>query len=344
MHTFTHPPTPTPPFTRTRTHARTHTSATSARSLTGLSLCSFAATYARLSFRFRGRRLPTEAEWEAACVGKAGGDGRLQWPLQKTMYPWGDDHPEPHRCNIDGYRGNLLDVAALPDGDSAFGCRQMMGQVWEWTATAFYPYPGFLPDYPCVVPCACSVCHCRRRVRVRVRVCVRVRVHVRVLHLPLSPSCAPSCAPPLSPPGLVAAPSCVLCRHCRLFALTLCALHWLRYATMRATSIRWPSGWCRKVPSFVQVSNLSFDLCGSCRVYDGLQVPREQLPLVRVPQGEQQIRSSQSPVNSRRTFVHGVGSVHDNHRVAHTHCSWRWRSHWCWCCPQFMLAAHARRS
>ena len=25
--------------------------------------------------------------------------------------------------------------------DSAFGCRNMLGQVWEWTATAFYPFP-----------------------------------------------------------------------------------------------------------------------------------------------------------------------------------------------------------
>lgn len=90
----------------------------------------------------------SEAEWEVACVGQKDTDGNLQWPLKKRMYPWGDEPPAPDRCNIDGYRGKLLDVGALPQSDSQFGCRQMMGQVWEWTATAFYPYPGFLPDYP----------------------------------------------------------------------------------------------------------------------------------------------------------------------------------------------------
>jgi hypothetical protein len=70
----------------------------------------------------------------------------------KRTYPWGASPPSPDRANIDGYRGGLLDVSDLPAGDSAAGCRQMLGQVWEWTATAFYPFPGFLPDFPCALP------------------------------------------------------------------------------------------------------------------------------------------------------------------------------------------------
>lgn len=85
-----------------------------------------------------GRRLPAEAEWEMAASAEP--DGR------KHRYPWGEEPPTPDRANLDWRAMGTIDVGALPAGDSWFGCRQMIGNIWEWTADWFGPYPGFAVD------------------------------------------------------------------------------------------------------------------------------------------------------------------------------------------------------
>lgn len=92
-----------------------------------------------------GRRLPTEAEWELAASAEPTPDGR-GFTAAKRRYPWGDAPPSPEKANLDSRALGCVDVRALPAGDSAFGCRQMIGNVWEWTADTFGPYPGFVLD------------------------------------------------------------------------------------------------------------------------------------------------------------------------------------------------------
>jgi iron(II)-dependent oxidoreductase len=87
-----------------------------------------------------GRRLPTEAEWEyAAATQREPGSN-------KRRYPWGDSLPDETRANLHGVGGAPADVSAFAAGDSAWACRQMIGNVWEWTADSFGPYPGFVVD------------------------------------------------------------------------------------------------------------------------------------------------------------------------------------------------------
>jgi len=95
--------------------------------------------------RWARRRLPTEAEWEAAAMGEPTTDGR-RLAERKRLWPWGEQSPTRAQANLEFVFDAPLEVADCSGGDSAFGCRQMVGNVWEWTASDFVPFPGFEPD------------------------------------------------------------------------------------------------------------------------------------------------------------------------------------------------------
>jgi gamma-glutamyl hercynylcysteine S-oxide synthase len=78
--------------------------------------------------RWAGKRLPSEFEWEAACV------------------PAG-----PERANLDHLSFGTAPAGAYPDAAADCGAVQMLGDVWEWTSSDFLAYPGFqafpYPEY-----------------------------------------------------------------------------------------------------------------------------------------------------------------------------------------------------
>ncbi len=94
--------------------------------------------------KWAGRRLLTEPEWEMAASQEFQADGTIV--EGKRNFPWGDEPPSSTRANLNWEAMGCLAVGALAEGDSPVGCRQMIGNVWEWTASDFLPYPGFVAD------------------------------------------------------------------------------------------------------------------------------------------------------------------------------------------------------
>jgi gamma-glutamyl hercynylcysteine S-oxide synthase len=89
--------------------------------------------------KWAGKKLPTEEQWQRAAYGTPEG--------RERSYPWGEEEPELTHGNFHHKRWDPSGVHDHPEGASAFGVFDLLGNGWEWTSTPFAPLPGFEP-YP----------------------------------------------------------------------------------------------------------------------------------------------------------------------------------------------------
>jgi ergothioneine biosynthesis protein EgtB len=91
--------------------------------------------------RWKGARLPSEAEYQRAAVGSPAGECR---------YPWGNFPPQDAHGVFDFSSWDPEPAGTHPRGASAWGIEDLVGNGWEWTSTVFAPFPGFraMASYP----------------------------------------------------------------------------------------------------------------------------------------------------------------------------------------------------
>jgi iron(II)-dependent oxidoreductase len=92
--------------------------------------------------RWSGACLPTEAEFQRAAFGSPDGAER--------PHPWGTDVAEARRGVFDFSSWDPEPAGSHPEGASAWGVHDLIGNGWEWTSSTFGGFPGFtpMPSYP----------------------------------------------------------------------------------------------------------------------------------------------------------------------------------------------------
>ncbi len=95
--------------------------------------------------RWAGKSLPTEAEWQRAAYGSVDGETRSYSRGSEAPNAKCNDESNDEVGNFDFHRWDPVPVNAFSSGQSAFGVHGMLGNGWEWTSTAFAPFPGFEP-------------------------------------------------------------------------------------------------------------------------------------------------------------------------------------------------------